>query len=154
MHTETKNNTQEIASPPLPPAAVFDEQHMAEAHPVRPLSNRESRKLAGGFPHIFGRRFTTITTTIAGMVICVGIGAASVDWDSGPPSSTEATQIATEPLAPSTTPPRTNTPAAKRQAQKRRSLSIPQFRETLPPFESEEGEDNRKSRARLVSVVH
>lgn len=154
MHTETKNNTPEISSPPLPPAAVFDEQHMAGAQPVQPLRHRQSRKLTAGFQTIFGRRLTTIAPMIAGMIICVGVGAASVDWGSGPLSSQEARLVATEPLVQSTAPPTANEPAAKRQDQKRRSLSNPQARETRPPFESDEGEDNRKPRARLVSVVH
>lgn len=155
MHTETKSNTQEIDSPPVPPAAVFDEQHMAEAQPVRPLPNRQSRKLAGGFQQIFRRRFTTIAPLVAGVIFCVGIGAASVDWDSGPLSSKDDTaQSASELPAPSTAPPTANAAAAKRQDQKRRSFSNPQDRETLPPFESDEAEDNRKPRARLVSVVH
>lgn len=155
MHTETKNHTQEIASPPLPPAAVFDEQHMVDAQPVQPLRNRPLRKSAAGFQHIVGRRFTAIATMIAGMMICVGIGAASVDWNPGAPSSKDATaQAASESLSPLTVPPTSNDSLVKRPDQKRRSLSNPQARETLQPLRSDEREDNRKPRARLVSVVH
>lgn len=154
MHTEKKDNRQEIASPPLPPVAVFDEQHMAEAQPVQPLRHPQSRKPAAAFPQIFGRRFTIIATMIAGMIISVGVGAASVDWGHGPLSSKETPQVASEPLAPSTALLTENAPAPKRQDQKRRSLPNPQARGTPPPFESDEGGDNRKPRARLVSVVH
>ena len=154
MHTETKNKTQEILSPPLPPAAVFDEQHMAEAKPVQPLRDRPSRKLATGFQHIFGRRFTAIASMTAGMIFCVGIGAASVDWDSSLPSSKDdTTQFASESHAPLTVPPTSNGTAVKRPDQKRRAISNPRGREA-PSFELNEGEDNQKPRARMVSVIH
>jgi hypothetical protein len=45
--------------------------------------------------------------------------------------------------------------AVRRPTQKRRTLSSPQTRETLPPVEfSEDGDGDRKPRARLVSVIH
>jgi len=153
MHTETKNYTEEVVSPPIPPAAVFDEQHMAEAKPVQPLRNRESRKFAVGF-RIVARRFRTIATMIAGVIFCVGIGAASVDWDPGQTSSEETAQAASELQVPSTAPLTSNVSSVKRQHQKRRSLSNGQARKTLPPFESDEGEDNRTRRVRLVLVLH
>lgn len=153
MHTEIKNNTQEIASPPLPPAAVFDERRLAEAQPVQPLSNRQPRKLAARFQQIFGRRLTAVAPMIAGVIICAGIGAASVDLDSSPlPSKDDTAQSASEPLTPSITPPPSNGAAVKNQ--KRRSFSNPQVRETLPPFEFNGGEDDRKPKARMVSVIH
>lgn len=154
MHTET-NNTKEITSPPLPPAAVFDEQHMADAKPVRPLRNRQSRKFAAGFQHIFARRFTAIATMIAGMMICVGIGAASVDWNPGKPSSKDDTaQAATEPLAPSTAPPTSNGSSMERQDPKRRTFLGPQARKTRLTFQLSEDENGRKIRPRLVTVIH
>ena len=155
MHTETKNNTQEIASPPVPPAAVFDEQHMADAKPVQPLRHRQSRKFAAGFQQIVAGRFTTIAAMISAVIICVGIGAASVDWNSGPPSSKDDTaQAASESPVPSTAPPTRTASAVKRPDQKRRTVSNFQARETLPLVEFNEDEDNRKPRARMVSVIH
>ena len=155
MHTETKNNTQENARPPLPPAAVFDEQHMAEARPVQPLDERRSRKLADAFQHIAGPRFAMIAPIIAGVIVCVGIGAASVDFapDALSPKD-DAAQTASESLVPSTAIPGPMEPAVRRPAQKRRTLSNPQTRETLPSLEFSEDADDQKPRARLVSVIH
>ena len=127
MHTETRNNTQENARPPLPPAAVFDEQHMAEARPVQPLGKRRSRKLADAFQRIAGRRFATIAPIIAGVIICVGIGAASVDLAPDALSAKDDTaQAASESLVPSTAIPGPMESAVRRPAQKRRTLSSPQ----------------------------
>jgi len=148
MRTETENNTQEIAQPPLPPAAVFDAQHMAEAKPVEPLGERR----AFAFKH---RRFARIAPLIAGVIVCVGIGAASVDLAPDALSTKDDTaQAASESLAPSTAIPGPIEPAVRRPAQKRRTLSTPQARETLPPLEFSEDADDRKPRARLVSVLH
>jgi hypothetical protein len=150
MHTET-NNTQEIVRPPLPPAAVFDEQHMAEARPVQPLSNRLSRK------HATGRRFATLAPMIAGVIICVGIGAASVDLAPDALSTKDDTaQAPSESLVPSTaiTGPIEPAVTVRRPAQKRRTLSTPQAREILPPLEFSDDADDRKTRPRLVSVIH
>lgn len=155
MHTETKNNTQQNARPPLPPAAVFDERHMAEARPVQPLSERRSRKLADAFQHVAGRRFATIAPIIAAVIICVGIGAASVDLAPDALSAKDdPAQAASESLVPSTAMTRPMESAVNRPAQKRRTLSSPQVRETLPPLEFSEDGDNRKPRARMVSVIH
>jgi hypothetical protein len=155
MHTETKNNTQNNTRPPLPPAAVFDEQHLAEARPVQPLSERRSRKLADAFQHLAGRRLATIAPIIAAVVICVGIGAASVDLAPGALSEKhDPAQAASESLVPSTAMTRSMESGVNRPAQKRRTLSSPQARETLPPLEFSEADDDRKPRARLVSVIH
>jgi len=153
MHTETKNNTQENARPPLPPAAVFDERHMAEARPVQPLSERRSRKLADAFQHIAGRRFAMIAPIIAGVIICVGFGAASVDLAPDALSAKDdPAQAASESLVPSTAIPMES--AVRRPTQKRRTPSSPQVRETLPPLEFSEEDGDQKPRARLVSVIH
>jgi len=155
MRTEIKNNTQEIPRPPLPPAAVFDDQHMAEARPVQPLDKRPSRKVATAFHRVAGRRFTMIAPIIAGVIICVGIGAASVDLAPNAPSAKDdPAQAASESLVPSTAIPRSIESAVKGPVQKRRTLSNPQARETLPPVEFSEDGDDRKPRARLVSVIH
>lgn len=155
MHKETKNNTQEITRPPLPPTAVFDEQQMAEARPVQPLPSQPSRKFITGLQDIFGRRFTAIATMIAGVIICVGLGAASVDWNSDAlASQTDTAQAESESLTPSIAPPMANRSTMKRPDQKQRSTSIPQARERLPPFEFNAGEDTRRPRARMVSVIH
>jgi len=155
---ETRNNTHENARPPLPPAAVFDEQHLAEARPVQPLGNRRSRKLAA-FQYLAGRRFAVIAPIIAGIIICVGIGAASVDL-AHDPLSTQSTQddtaqAASESPVPATAISGSMESAVRRPTQKRRTLSSPQIRETLPPVEfSEDGDGDRKPRPRLVSVIH
>ncbi len=154
MHTETKNNTQQIASPPLPPAAVFDEQHMASAQPVQPLRIQQSRKIALSFQSLLRRRFTALVTAIAGMIICVGIGAASVDWASPVSSKDDTAQAASEFPAPPTAPSTSNDSAVKRQDPKRRSHSNPQARESLPRFDFDDAEDYRKPRARMISVIH
>ena len=149
MHTETKNNTQEYTRPPLPAAAVFDEQHMAEARPVQLLVGRRA---VAAFKH---RRFARIAPIIAGVIICVGIGAASVDLAPEAPSTKDDTaQAPSESLVPSTAIPGPIEPAVRRPAQKRRTLSTPQARETLPPLEFSEDADDRKTRPRLVSVIH
>ena len=158
---ETRNNTHENARPPLPPAAVFDEQRLAEARPVQPLGKRRSRKLAA-FQYLAGRRFAVIAPIIAGIIICVGIGAASVDLAHDPLStqSTQSTQddtaqAASESLVPATAISGSMESAVRRPTQKRRTLSSPQIRETLPPVEfSEDGDGDRKPRPRLVSVIH
>jgi hypothetical protein len=152
MHTGTRNNTQEIVQPPLPPAAVFDAQHMAEARPVQPLGGRRSRKSAIAFKHGW---FTRIAPLIAGVIVCVGIGAASVDLAPEALSTKDDTaQSASESLAPSIATPGPIEPAVRRPTQKRRTLSSPQARETLPPLEFSEQSDDRKPRARLVSIIH
>jgi hypothetical protein len=146
MRTETENNTQEIAQPPLPPAAVFDAQHMAEARPVQPLSERRSRKLADAFQHLAGRRLATIAPIIAAVIICVGIGAASVDLAPGALSEKDdPAQAASESLVPSTAMTRSMESGVNRTAQKRRTLSSPQARETLPPLEFSEADDESKA---------
>jgi hypothetical protein len=157
MNMETRNNTHGNARPPLPPAAVFDEQHLAEARPVRPLGKRPSRRLAA-FQYIAGRRFAAITPIIAGIIICVGIGAASVDL-APDPLSTQSTkddtaQAASESLVPATAIAGSVESAVRRPTQKRRTLSSPQNRETLPPLEFSEDAGDQKRRARLVSVIH
>lgn len=155
MDTETNNNTQENGRPPLPPAAVFDERHMAEARPVQPLVKRPSRKLAGAFQNFVGRRFTAIAPLIAGVIICVGIGAASVDWAPDTLSAKDdSAQAASESVAPSTAIPGSVESSVRRPAQKRRTLAGPQAREILPPLEFSDDADNRKPRARLVSIIH
>ena len=157
MNMEIRNNTHQKARPPLPPAAVFDEQHLAEARPVQPLDNRRSRKLADAFQHLAGRPFTTIAPIIAGVIICVGIGAASVDLAPDAVSTKEDTaQTASESLVPSAAMPASMESAViRRPAQKRRTYSSPQSREALPPVEfSEDSDGDRKPRARLVSVIH
>jgi len=158
MYTEIKNNTQENARPPLPPAAVFDEQHMAEARPVQPLGKRPSRRVSKAFQRAAGRRFTMIAPIIAGVIICVGIGAASVDLAPNAPFAKDdhAQAAASEFLVPSTALPGSAEPAVpvRGPAQKRRTLSNPQARETLPPLEVTDVGDDRKPRARLVSVIH
>jgi hypothetical protein len=156
MQTETKHDTQ-TARPPLPTAAVFDEQHMAEARPVQPLGKRPSRKVAAAFQRAAARRSTLIAPIIAGVIICVGIGAASVDLAPNAPSAKDApAQAASEALVPSTAIPRSIESAVtvRAPAQKRRTLSNPQARETLPPVEISEDGNDRKPRARLVSVMH
>ena len=154
MHTEIKHET-ETPRPPLPPAAVFDEQHMAEARPVQPLVARPARKLAGAFQNFAGRRFTTIAPIIAGVLICVGIGAASVDWAPDPLSAKDdSAQAASEPMAPSTAMPASMATAARRPPQKRRSVSNPQAREAFPPLQLSDDDDDQKPRPRLVSVIH
>jgi hypothetical protein len=155
MHTETKNNTQENARPPLPPAAVFDERRMAEARPVQPLGKRQPRKLTDTFQRIAGQRFAMIAPIIAGVIVCVGIGAASVDLAPDALSVKDDTaQAPSEFLAPSTAIPGPIESAVSRPAQKRRTLSSPPTRETLPTLEFSEDADDRKPRARLVSVIH
>jgi hypothetical protein len=156
MHTAAKTNTQQNARPPLPPAAVFDEQHMAEARPVQPLGKRRSRDLADAFQQNAGRRFVTIAPIIAGVIICVGIGAASVDLAPGALSEKDETaQAASESPVPSTAiPMESAVTAVRRPTQKRRALSSPQARETLPPLELSEEDGDQKRRARLVSVIH
>jgi hypothetical protein len=159
MNMDTRNNTQENARPPLPPAAVFDEQHLAEARPVQPLGEQRSRRLADAFRHIAGRRFAAIAPIIAGVIICVGIGAASVDLapDTLSTQSTndDTAQAASESLVPSTPIPGSIESTVRRPTPKRRTLSSPQVRETLPPLELNQDDDgDRKPRARLVSVLH
>jgi hypothetical protein len=148
MHTEKRNNTQKNARPPLPPAAVFDAQHMAEARPVQPLGGQRAVALKH-------RRFAKIAPMIAGVIVCIGIGAASVDFAPDAQSTKDDTaQAASESLAPSVAIPGSMEPAVRRPTQKRRTLSTPQARETLPPVEFSEDGDNRKPRARMVSVIH
>jgi len=151
---ETRNN-HENARPPLPPAAVFDEQHLAEARPVRPLGGRRSRRLAA-FQFIAGRRFAAIAPLIAGIIICFGIGAASVDLAPDPLSTRDDTaQASSESLVPAIAIPGSMESAVRRPTQKRRTFSSPQTREPLPPVEfSEDGDGDRKPRPRLVSVIH
>jgi hypothetical protein len=158
MNMETRNNTQENARPPLPPAAVFDEQHLAEARPVQQLGKRQSRRLAA-FQYIAGRPFAAIAPIIAGIIICVGIGAALVDL--APATlSTQATkddtaQAASESLVPAIAISGSMESAARKPAQKRRTLSSPQARESLSALELNENDDSdRKPRPRLVSVIH
>ena len=156
MDTEIKNNTQENARPPLPPAAVFDDQHMAEARPVQPLGKRPSRRVAEAFQSVAARRFTMIAPIIAGVIICVGIGAASVDLAPNAPFAKDdpAQAAASEPLVPSTGMPGSTETAVRGPAHKRRTLSNPQARETLAALELSEDGDDRKPRARLVSEIH
>jgi len=158
MYTEIKDSTQENARPPLPPTAVFDEQHMAEARPVQPLGKRPSRRVAEAFQSVAARRFTMIAPIIAGVIICVGIGAASVDLAPNAPFAKDdpAQAAASEPLVPSTgMPGPTETAVTVRgPAHKRRTLSNPQAREILPALELSEDGDDRKPRARLVSEIH
>jgi hypothetical protein len=141
MHTETRNNTQEIARPPLPPAAVFDEEHMAEARPVQPLAKRRSQKFANAFQRTAGRRFATIAPIIAGVIICVGIGAASVDFapDTLSAQDDPAQAAASPGAADATTEPMES--AVRRPTQKRRTISSPQAREAPPPLELNEDDD-------------
>jgi len=155
MHTETKNNVQEIVSPPLPPAAVFDEQHMAAAQPVQPLTERPWRKAADALQRIFGRHVmaTAITSTV--IVIGVAGATASIDLTSQVQSSKDDTaQAASESLVPSTAPPTSNESAFKRQRDRRRDQPAPQLRRALPLLEFDEGYDERKPKARMVTVIH
>lgn len=151
MDANTKENVQDVASPPLPPAAVFDQQHLAEAKPVQPLRGRQA---ANGFQRIVGRRLTGVATMVAGVLICVGIGAASVDWEPGLLSAKdEPAQSAVEAQAPSNAAPSSSGPVVRRPDQKRRVLSNPRGRE-VPSSEMNEAEDDQKPRARMVSVIH
>ena len=155
MHTKTRNNMQEIDSPPLPPAPVFNEEQMAAAQPVQPLPDRRWRRSTDIFPHIIGRRITAIAAIAASSVICVAIAAASVDWQAAPPSAEDnPAQSMSESIAPPTAPQPSTEATVKKQDHKRRSLSSRRVRETLPPLEFDEGYDDPKPKARLVSVIH
>jgi hypothetical protein len=92
----------------------------------------------------------------AGVIICVGIGAASVDFAPDTLSAKDdPAQAASESLAPSTAITEPMESAVRRPTQKRRIISSPQAREALPPLELNEDDDgDRKPRARLVSVIH
>lgn len=158
MHTKTKNNTQEIVSPPLPPAPVFNEQQMAAAQPVQPLPNRRWRKSTDIFQHIIVRQITAVAAMAAAAVICVAIAAASVDWHSSLPlANDDPAPSMTESTAQSTAPEPLMGSTGKRTVQKRRSLSsrrVREVRDMLPPPEWDEGYNDPKPRARLVTVIH
>src|ERR1700754_4844113 len=101
MNKKIDDNS-EGASPPLPAAAVFDEQHLAEAKPVQPLRNRQAGRLASAFQERVGQRVARMALMFAGIILCVGIGAASVDWNQSPLSTQEDhAQAASESLVPS-----------------------------------------------------
>ena len=155
MHTESKNNTPEFASPPLPPAAVFDEQHMAAAQPVRPLTERPWRKATDALQRIFGRHVMAISIVITVIVIGVAGATASIDLPSQLLSAKDDTaQAASESPAPPIAPPTSNGSVLKRQDYRRRHLPAPQLGGTLPLLELDEGNDERKPKARMVTVIH
>ena len=154
MHTETKN-MQEIVSPPLPPAAVFDDEHLATAQPVQPLPKSRWRR-----PHDFsqveaGRRITAIAASIAGIIICAAAAAASINWHAASqPATDNSAQSGGEAIAPPVALQPSADSKIKRQSHMRRSFSNPQVREPFPPLEVDEGYDDQKRRPRLVSVIH
>jgi hypothetical protein len=155
MHVETKNKVQEIVSPPLPPAAVFDEQHMAAAQPVQLLTERPRRRATDALQRIFGRHVMAISIVITVIVIGVAGATASIDLPSQVQSSKDDTaQSASESPAPSIAPPTSNGSVLKRQDHRRRNLPAPQLGRTLPPFELDEGNAEPKPKARIVTVIH
>jgi hypothetical protein len=76
---------------------------------------------------------------------------------STPSTKDDTAQAASESLVPATaipgSIPGSMESAVRRPIQKRRTLSSPQTRETLPPLEFSDDGD-RKPRPRLVSVIH
>ena len=154
MYTEN-NNMQEFDSPPLPPAAVFDDEHLAAAQPVQPLPKSRWRRPRDFSQIEAGRRITAIAASIAGIVICAAAATASIDWhSSSQPATDNSAQSAGAPIAPPAAPQPSADPKVKRQSHRRRSFSNQQVRETLPPLEFDEGYDDQKRRPRLVSVIH
>lgn len=161
MHTEISNKIQEDVPPPIPPAAVFDEQKVAAAKPVRPLPTRWWRNSLDRWQSVFNQRVVAVATMFAGAVICAVVATASVDWFSAqPPAQDDRAQ----PISESGPQAGTSQPASgsltKRQVDtarepRPRNLSNRRVREMPPVLEfDDEGDAAGKTRPRLVSVIH
>lgn len=152
MYTENKHT--EIDSPPLPPAAVFDDEHLAAAQPVQPLPGSRWRRTRDFSQIDAGRRITAIASSTAGIIIFAAAAAASIDWHPArQPATNNTAQSASGAIAsPITLQP--SEAATKKDTHKRRSFSNPRVRETFPPLEVDEGDDDQKAKPRLVTVIH
>jgi hypothetical protein len=154
MNTAINNNIQDAGRPPLPPAPIFDEQHLAQARPVQPLA--ASRRVQTFQP---GGRLPAIAILIAAVVICVGIGAAAVDLA---PQALPAADNTAEALSEPVTPENSEAGSAiepvaapvRKPTQRRRTITNTKTRAAMPSVEFSDDADDRKPRARLVSVIH
>ena len=169
MQTEIKN-IQEDISPPLPPAAVFDEQQVAAAKPVQPLPNPPLanpgwRNSLDRWHSFLNQRVIAVATMFAGAAICAAVATAPVDWFSTlPPAQDEGAQTVSESRPQSGTPLPASGSLIKKQIDavreprepRPRVLSNRRVRE-MPPvleFNNDEGDAAGKTRPRLVSVIH
>jgi hypothetical protein len=156
MNTGTNNNIQDAGRPPLPPTPIFDEQHLAQARPVQPLSTPRRTVQA----YQTGGRLPAIAILIAAVVICVGIGAAAVDLvPQALPAADNTAEALSEPVTPENSEERSTiepvaAPVRKPPQRRRRTITNFKAREAVPSVEFSEDADDRKPRARLVSVIH
>ena len=164
MHTELKNNDQQIEYPPVPPPARFDEHELSHAKPVQPLVKVSARR----FITVSARRFiSTLGRSVTGLAavlivtntISFALAVGFINWSGPVPAnksdveslSQSLTEAGADEMSSSDKQAAEIVRAQKRRSRLRRQLERERNRQM---FELDDEEFDGGHRARLVGTIY